>query len=234
MRASARTAAETTAEVASRTVKAGSIPGRAAANDQPNPSSVNPTTWNRTRGGCRNPGSAHEPAQHPGWEQDGRWWAGVVRLPSQSLGAADGQYPACAGWRHPAGAADDSHPGYARARWTAVAAPDGRPATDRTGDARENGGAHRHPGADAANSGCNHSTMANDASRTVPWKQADDGRSEETDAGDGPTRRLARREQRSKGRRDRSNNRSRRRNCRRATGRRPRPRKALRSPRHTP
>ena len=46
-----RMAVETTAEVASRTVKAGSIPGRAAANDQPNPSSVNPTMWNLTRGG---------------------------------------------------------------------------------------------------------------------------------------------------------------------------------------
>lgn len=46
-----RMAVETTAEVASKTVQVGSIPGRVAANDQPNPSSVNPTMWNLTRGG---------------------------------------------------------------------------------------------------------------------------------------------------------------------------------------
>ena len=83
-------AVETTAEVASRTVKAGSIPGRAAANDQPNPSSVNPTTWNLARGGCRNPGSAPAPAPHPGREQGGRWGAGVARPPAQHHDAADG------------------------------------------------------------------------------------------------------------------------------------------------
>ena len=83
-------AVETTAEAASRTVKAGSIPGRAAANDQPNPSSVNPTTGNLACDFCRNPGSAPAPALHPAWEPGGRWGAGVACRPAQRRDEADG------------------------------------------------------------------------------------------------------------------------------------------------
>jgi hypothetical protein len=45
-----RAAARTAVAAVNRTVRVGSILGRAGANDQRNPSSVNPMTWNLVKG----------------------------------------------------------------------------------------------------------------------------------------------------------------------------------------
>ena len=150
-----KAAVETTAEVASRTMKVGSIPGKAAVNDRPNPSSVNPTTRSPARGGCLNPDFAHGPGKNRGRE-NGRLGAGIASLSWKNLDAVDGQYPACA-----------------RARWLAAAAIDGRPESDRADDARGNAAAHHCPETEAANNRCNHSPTVDDAARAKHWARAD-------------------------------------------------------------